>query len=76
MEGDCRAPWLPSPPPLSAAILESNDEGGGGRPESSRLGYKEPLCKSNGTPLSAVTHSQHPGPALPAQQAPPIPIAL
>lgn len=28
MEGDCRAPWLPSPAPLSAAILVSNDGGG------------------------------------------------
>lgn len=54
------AEGLPSPTPLWAAILVSSDGEGG--PESTGLGYKEPLCRSNGTPLSALTHSTPPRP--------------
>lgn len=47
-----------------------------GGPESTGLEYKEPFCRSNGTPLSALTLSQHPATALPAQRAAHVPTAL
>lgn len=50
MEGDCRAPWLPSPAPLSAAILVSNDGGGAGGQRAPGLGTKSLYARATGLP--------------------------
>lgn len=74
VERDCRAPWLPSPAPLSlsAAILVSNDGEGGA--ESTGLGTKSLYAGATGLPCRS--DAQHPATTLSAQRAPHIPSAL